>query len=213
MKLCIEFVQHVKTVGSERQANGVRVQNHAIPANIPTVKPSKHPLSLFIPPPSRFSTVPSPFPFFVAAAALVATGATVEECWVTVIELVGIARRMVSWVIPVVGTALMAWLMMEGARGDLESWQLDTMAERAWPGELESQDLAIQAMKGLSLFEVGREEQMPKLDTWMRLLSLEISRRNFLLFGGGGRNVQVRSVTEHAGRVVLVQSCQQGGAV
>lgn len=126
----------------------------------------------------------------------------------TVIELVGIARRMVSWVIPVVGTALMAWLMMEGARGDLENWQLDTMAERAWPGELESQDLAIQAMKGLSLFEVGREEQMPKLDIWIRDFLTQFS-----VVGGGGRNVQVRSVTEHAGSVVLVQSCQQDGAV
>lgn len=164
MKGCIEFVQHVK---AERQADGARVQNHAIPANIPTVKPSKHPLSLFIPPPSRFSTVPSPFPFFVAAAALVATGATVEECCVTVIERVEVARRMVCWVIPEVGTALMAWLMMEGAKGDVESWQLDTMAESAWPEELESQDLAMQAMKGLSLFEFGREEQMPKVDTWM----------------------------------------------
>lgn len=102
----------------------------------------------------------------------------------TVIELVAVARRMVSWVIPVVGTALMAWLTMEGARGDLESWQLDTMAERAWPVELESQDLAIQAMKGLSLFEVGREEQMPKLDIRMRLLSLEFSRPDFVVFGG-----------------------------
>ncbi|MCJ1349945.1 hypothetical protein MMC31_008188 [Peltigera leucophlebia] len=139
-------------------------------SNIPTVKPSKHPLSLLIPPPSRFSTVPSPFPFFVAAAALVTTDdATVEESWVTDIERVGVvvARRMVGWVIPEVGTALIAWLMMEGARGDLESSQFETMAERAWPGELESQDLYMQAMKGLSLFEVGREEQMPKLDKWM----------------------------------------------
>lgn len=87
----------------------------------------------------------------------------------TDIERVGVvvARRMVGWVIPEVGTALIAWLMMEGARGDLESSQFETMAERAWPGELESQDLYMQAMKGLSLFEVGREEQMPKLDKWM----------------------------------------------
>lgn len=84
----------------------------------------------------------------------------------TVIERVGVvvvARRMVCWVIPEVGTALIAWLMMEGARGDLESSQLDTMTESAWPGELESQDLVMQAMNGLSLFGVGREAQIPKL--------------------------------------------------
>lgn len=144
-------------------------QNHAIPANIPTVKPSKHPLSLFIPPPSRFSTVPSPFPFFVvAAAALVAIGATVEESWVTVIESgVELAKRRVCRVMPLVGTALIAWLMTEGARGDWDISQRATMTERAWAEELESQDLAMQAMNGLSLLGFGTEEQMPKLDKWM----------------------------------------------
>lgn len=38
------------------------------------------------------------------------------------------------------------------------------MTERAWAGELESQDLAMQVMNGFSLFRFGREEQMPKLD-------------------------------------------------
>ena len=151
--------------GDKRTAQ--EFQNHAIPANIPTVKPSKHPLSLFIPPPSRLSTVPSPFPFFVvAAAALVATGTTVEEGWVVImIEIVvGLAKRRVCPVNPLVGTALIAWLMTEGAMGNLEISQRAAMTERAWAGELESQDLAIQAMNGFSLLRFGREEQMPKLD-------------------------------------------------
>lgn len=154
-------------------------QNHAIPANIPTVKPSKHPLPLLMPPPSKFSTVPSPFPFFViVAAALVATGATVEDSWVTVIEIaVGLARRKVWGMIPLVGTTLIAWLMTEGARGDSEISQRATMTERACAGELESHALAMQAMNGFSLFGFGTEEQMPKLDTWIWLLSLETSRR------------------------------------
>lgn len=77
-------------------------------------------------------------------------------------ESVGDARRMVCCVIPLVGTALTAWLMKEGARGDLESSQSDTIAERAWSGDLEPHDLATQAIRGLKLFEFGTEEQMPK---------------------------------------------------
>lgn len=163
--------------GDKRMAQ--KFQNHAIAANIPTVKPSKHPLPRFIPPPSRFSTVPSPFPFFVvAAAALVATGTSVEGSWVILIEtVVGLAKRRVCRVIPLVGTALIAWLITERAIGNLEISQWATMTERAWTGELESQDLAMQVMNGFSLFRFGREEQMPKLDRWMWLLSLEASLR------------------------------------
>lgn len=55
-----------------------------MPASIPTVNPSKHPPSLFLPPPCRSSTVPSPPPwpppsslFAVAVAVVVAVGVAV----------------------------------------------------------------------------------------------------------------------------------------
>lgn len=84
----------------------------------------------------------------------------------TVIEIaVGLARRKVCGMIPLVGTALIAWLMTEGAIGDLEISQRATMTDRAWAGELESHALAMHAMSGFSLFGFGTEEQMPKLDT------------------------------------------------
>ncbi len=87
---------------------------------------------------------------------------------VIMIEIVvGLAKRRVCPVNPLVGTALTAWLMTEGAMGNLESSQRAAMTERAWAGELESQDLAIQAMNGFSLLRFGREEQMPKLDRRM----------------------------------------------
>lgn len=59
--------------------------------------------------------------------------------------------------IPLVGTALIAWLMTEGAIGYLEISQRPAITERAWAEELESQDLAMQAMNGFRLFRLGRE--------------------------------------------------------
>lgn len=71
--------------------------------------------------------------------------------------VVGLAKRRVRPVIPLVGTALIAWLMMEGAIGDFEISQRDAITERAWEGELESQDWAMQDMNGFRLFRLGRE--------------------------------------------------------
>lgn len=76
----------------------------------------------------------------------------------TMIEIVvGLAKRRVRPVIPLVGTALIAWLRTEGAIGDFEISQLPAITERAWEGELESQDLAMQSMNGFRLFKLGRE--------------------------------------------------------
>lgn len=67
---------------------------------MPTVNPSKHPPSLFRPPPSRSSTVPSPPPcppplsFFAVAVGDTALPATVEVL-MTLSEVEG-ARRSVG---------------------------------------------------------------------------------------------------------------------
>lgn len=97
-----------------------------MPASIPTVNPSKHPPSFFLPPPSRSSTVPSPPPWpppsslfavdvgvgvgvDVGVAVVVADAALPVMVLIPVGE-VGDARRRVGWATSVaMDSTLLSW--------------------------------------------------------------------------------------------------------
>lgn len=113
-----------------------------MPAKMPTVKPSKHPPSLFPPLPSRLSTVPSPppcdppssfFPVAVADAALPA----IVVVWMTLSE-VGDARRSVGWATSVASDARL--LSKEEGIGEEDSSQYTcrVVMEAEAAGQLEA---------------------------------------------------------------------------